>query len=34
VVKIEFTPKDAQRIIASHIGSEVDYAINLWSRTF
>jgi ubiquinone/menaquinone biosynthesis C-methylase UbiE len=34
VVQIEFTPKDARRIIASHQGSEVDYAINLWSRTF
>jgi ubiquinone/menaquinone biosynthesis C-methylase UbiE len=34
VVRIEFTPADAQRIIASHPGIEVDYAINLWSRTF
>jgi len=34
VVRIEFTPADAQRIIASHPGVEVDYAINLWSRTF
>jgi SAM-dependent methyltransferase len=34
VVKIEFTPKDARRILASHTGVEVDYAINLWSRTF
>jgi SAM-dependent methyltransferase len=34
VVKIEFTPQDAQRIIAEHQGSEVDYAVNLWSKTF
>jgi hypothetical protein len=34
VVKIEFTPKDATRIIASHAGTEVDYAVNLWSRGF
>jgi ubiquinone/menaquinone biosynthesis C-methylase UbiE len=34
VVRIEFKPTDADRIIASHQGSEVDYAINLWSRTF
>jgi ubiquinone/menaquinone biosynthesis C-methylase UbiE len=34
VIRIEFTPADAERIIASHPGVEVDYAINLWSRTF
>jgi SAM-dependent methyltransferase len=34
VVKIEFTPKDARRILASHTGVEVDYAINLWSKRF
>ncbi|HZX08408.1 class I SAM-dependent methyltransferase [Kribbella sp.] len=34
VVKIEFTPKDASRILASHTGVEVDYAINLWSRGY
>jgi hypothetical protein len=34
VVKIEFTPEDARRILASHTGVEVDYAINLWSKTF
>jgi len=34
VVRIEFKPADADRIIASHQGSEVEYAINLWSRTF
>ena len=34
VVRIEFKPADADRIIASHSGVEVDYAINLWSKTF
>lgn len=34
VVRIEFTPADADRIIASHTGVEVDYAINLWSKSF
>ena len=34
VVRIEFKPADADRIIASHSGVEVDYAINLWSKDF
>ncbi|MFI7066517.1 class I SAM-dependent methyltransferase [Kribbella sp. NPDC050124] len=34
VVRIEFTPADADKIIAEHTGAEVDYAINLWTRTF
>jgi len=34
VVRIEFTPADANRITAEHSGVEVDYAINLWSKTF
>lgn len=34
VIRIEFKPADAERIIASHTGVEVDYAINLWSRTY
>ncbi len=34
VIRIEFKPADADRIIASHSGVEVDYAINLWSKTF
>jgi SAM-dependent methyltransferase len=34
VIRIEFTPADADRIIASHSGTEVDYAINLWHKTF
>jgi SAM-dependent methyltransferase len=34
VVRIEFNPDMAERIIASHRGVEVDYAVNLWSRHF
>ncbi len=34
MIRIEFKPADADRIIASHTGVEVDYAINLWSRTY
>ena len=34
VIRIEFKPADADRIIASHSGVEVDYAINLWSKAF
>jgi ubiquinone/menaquinone biosynthesis C-methylase UbiE len=34
VIRIEFKPADAERIIASHQGVEVDYAINLWSKTY
>ena len=34
VVRIEFSPEVAEDILAGHTGSEVDYAVNLWSRTF
>ncbi|MDX6240565.1 MAG: hypothetical protein QOG10_5385, partial [Kribbellaceae bacterium] len=34
VVRIEFKPEMAERIVAGHRGVEVDYAINLWSRNF
>jgi hypothetical protein len=34
VVRIEFKPEVAERIVASHRGVEVDYAINLWSRSY
>ncbi|ADB35415.1 Methyltransferase type 11 [Kribbella flavida DSM 17836] len=34
VVRIEFKPEAAERIIATHPGTEVDYAVNLWSRTY
>ena len=34
VVRIEFTPEVADEVLAHHEGLEVDYAINLWSRTF
>lgn len=34
VVRIEFDAETADHILASHQGCEVDYAVNLWSRTF
>jgi ubiquinone/menaquinone biosynthesis C-methylase UbiE len=34
VVRIEFPAEVAQRIVAQHRGLEVDYAVNVWSRTF
>jgi SAM-dependent methyltransferase len=34
VVRIEFTPEVADELLAEHRGTEVDYAVNLWSRTF
>jgi ubiquinone/menaquinone biosynthesis C-methylase UbiE len=34
VVRIEFTPQVAERVLASHEGTEVDYAVNLWWRTY
>lgn len=34
VVRIEFKPELAERIIAEHPGVEVDYAINLWTRQY
>lgn len=34
VVRIEFKPAVAEAIIASHEGTEVDYAVNLWWRRF
>jgi ubiquinone/menaquinone biosynthesis C-methylase UbiE len=34
VVRIEFTPAVAERVIAEHRGVEVDYAVNLWWRTY
>ena len=33
VVRIEFSPEVADDILAGHAGAEVDYAVNLWSRT-
>jgi ubiquinone/menaquinone biosynthesis C-methylase UbiE len=30
VVRIEFAPGDADRILAEHAGTVVDYAVNLW----
>jgi SAM-dependent methyltransferase len=34
VVRIEFPPELAERILAGHEGLEVDYAVNLWHRTW
>jgi SAM-dependent methyltransferase len=34
VVRIEFASGLAEAIIAEHAGTEVDYAVNLWSRDF
>ncbi|SDS64450.1 Methyltransferase domain-containing protein [Nocardioides scoriae] len=34
VVRIEFAPEVAEEVLASHAGTEVDYAVNLWSRAF
>lgn len=34
VVRIEFNPATADEILRHHEGLEVDYAVNLWSRTF
>jgi SAM-dependent methyltransferase len=34
VVRIEFSPAVAGRILADHPGTEVDYAVNLFWRTF
>ncbi len=34
VVRIEFSPKVASEIIATHSGVEVDYAVNLWWREY
>jgi ubiquinone/menaquinone biosynthesis C-methylase UbiE len=34
VVRIELPPEAAEEALASHTGTEVDYAVNLWWRTF
>lgn len=34
VVRIEFTPELAEEILGEHEGTEVDYAVNLWSKSF
>ncbi len=33
-MRIEFKPDVAESILAHHEGVEVDYAVNLWSKTF
>jgi ubiquinone/menaquinone biosynthesis C-methylase UbiE len=34
VVRIEFTPEWAERFLAEHQGTTVDYAVNLYHRTY
>jgi ubiquinone/menaquinone biosynthesis C-methylase UbiE len=34
VVRIELRPEVAERVLASHEGTEVDYAVNVWWRTY
>ncbi len=34
VVRIEFAPELAAEILATHEGTSVDYAVNLWSRHY
>jgi ubiquinone/menaquinone biosynthesis C-methylase UbiE len=34
VVRIELPPEAAEEALASHTGTEVDYAVNLWWRQF
>ncbi|MGZ4429086.1 MAG: class I SAM-dependent methyltransferase [Nocardioidaceae bacterium] len=34
VVRIELSPEVADRVLAGHVGVEVDYAVNVWWRTF
>lgn len=34
VVRIEFSGDVADAVLAEHVGTEVDYAVNLWWRTY
>lgn len=34
VVGIEFAPEHAEAFLSEHRGTEVDYAVNLWSKAF
>ena len=34
VVRIEFNAEVAEEILAGHQGTEVDYAVNVWSRGY
>ncbi len=34
VVRIELPPAAAEEALASHTGTEVDYAVNLWWRRY
>ncbi len=34
VVRIELTPAVAEEVLRHHVGTEVDYAVNVWSKRF
>jgi hypothetical protein len=34
VVRIELPPRAAEEALAEHSGLEVDYAVNVWSKSF
>ena len=34
VVRIEFAPAVAEAVLAGHSGTEVDYAVNVWWRSY
>ena len=34
VVRMELPPATAEAALAEHPGTDVDYAVNLWSRDF
>ncbi len=34
VVRIELKPEVAEQVLSHHVGLEVDYAVNLWSKVF
>ncbi len=34
VVRIEFSRDVADAVLAEHTGTDVDYAVNLWSKAF
>ena len=34
VVRIEFTAATAEAVLAEHVGTEVDYAVNVWWRDY
>jgi len=34
VVRIEFTRRTADAVLSEHIGTTVDYAVDVWSKDF